>query len=162
MRPLSRVWDTAYQGDDSNAYSACTTWAKCPDGYYLLDVWRDRPNFADLLKQVNAQKAKWKATLVIVENKASGISLIEVINDRGPRPWLIWLGPEKGKVERAQQQTVKFEKGQVWLPTHAPWLALTRQSSFSFLTASLMTRWTRLSNCSPQRTIQYFTADFGP
>lgn len=42
-----------------------------------------------------ALKEKWKAKLVIVENKASGISLIEVINAKGIQPWLIWLGPER-------------------------------------------------------------------
>ena len=77
------------------------------------------PASRTLVKQVYALKQKWKAKLVIVENKASGISLIEVINQKGQQPWLIWLGPEKGKVERAQQQTVKFERGCVWLPTGA-------------------------------------------
>lgn len=44
-----------------------------PDGYHLLDVWRDRPNFADLVKQVKAQKAKWKANQVdgAIEQKRS-------------------------------------------------------------------------------------------
>ena len=124
--------DTAYQGDETNAWTVCTTWAKCPDGYHLLEVWRERPSFSELVKQVHAQKAKWKATLVIVENKASGISLIEVINEKEKQPWLIWIGPEKGKVERAQQQTVKFEKGLVWLPSHAPWLATYEAELFQF------------------------------
>lgn len=129
---IIQSWDTAYQGDETNAYSVCTTWAKCPDGYHLLDVWRDRPNFPDLLKQVKAQKDKWKADLVIVEKKASGISLIETINEKGIQPWLMHLEPEKGKVERAQQQTVKFEQGRVWLPAHAPWLALYEAELFQF------------------------------
>jgi predicted phage terminase large subunit-like protein len=129
---IIQSWDTAYEGDESNAYTVCTTWAKCPDGYYLLDVWRDRPGFADLVKQVKVQKEKWKATIVIVENKASGISLIEVLNERGIQPWLMSLGPEKGKVERAQQQTVKFEQGRVWLPTQALWLPLYESELFHF------------------------------
>jgi predicted phage terminase large subunit-like protein len=132
VEAVIQSWDTAYEGDESNAYTVCTTWAKCPDGYYLLDVWRHRPGFAELVKQVYALKQKWKAKLVIVENKASGISLIEVINQKGQQPWLIWLGPEKGKVERAQQQTVKFEQGRIWLPTEAPWLAPYEAELFQF------------------------------
>lgn len=132
VEAIIQSWDTAYEGDETNAYSACTTWAKCPDGYFLLDVWRDRPNFADLVKQVKAQKTKWNATLVVVEKKASGISLIEVINENGPQPWLIWLSPEKGKVERAQQQTVKFEQGRIWLPAQASWLASYEAELFQF------------------------------
>jgi len=132
VEAIIQSWDTAYQGDETNAYSVCTTWAKCPDGYYLLDVWRDRPSFADLVRQVKAQKEKWKATLVIIEKKASGISLIEVLNEKGRQPWLMWLAPEKGKIERAQQQTVKFEQGRVWLPTQAPWLAPYEVEFFQF------------------------------
>lgn len=132
VEAVLQSWDTAYEGDEGNAYTVCTTWAKCPDGYYLLDVWRDRPGFVDLLKQVYALKEKWNAKLVLVENKASGISLIEVINQKGNQPWLMWLGPEKGKVERAQQQTVKFEQGLIWLPAQAPWLAPYEAELFQF------------------------------
>ena len=61
--------------------------------------------------------------MVVVERKASGISLIEVINKPGHMPWLNHISPVKGKVERAQQQTVKFQQGRIWLPAEAPWLA---------------------------------------
>jgi hypothetical protein len=132
-----------------------------PDGYYLLDVWRDRPNFADLLKQVKAQKEKWKATVVIVENKASGISLIEVLNEKHIQPWLMSLGPEKGKVERARQQTVKFEQGQLGSLQRLLGWRHTRQSSFSPPTVSSMIRLTRPSDCSVPRTIRSFITDFG-
>jgi predicted phage terminase large subunit-like protein len=132
VEAVIQSWDTAYQGDENNSFTVCTTWAKCSDGYYLLDVWRDRPSFAGLVKQVLAQKAEWKAKLVIVENKASGISLIEVINEMSTEPWLMWLGPEKGKVERAEQQTVKFEQGRVWLPAQASWLAAYEAELFQF------------------------------
>lgn len=132
IEAVIQSWDTAYEGGEDNAYSVCTTWAKCPDGYYLLDVWRDRPSFADLVKQVYAQREKWKPKLVIIERKASGISLIEVINKPGSMPWLQSISPVKGKVERAQQQTVKFEKGRIWLPTEATWLAAYEAELFQF------------------------------
>jgi predicted phage terminase large subunit-like protein len=132
VEAVIQSWDTAYEGDETNSYTVCTTWAKCPDGYYLLDVWRDRPGFPALLKQVYTQKQKWKVTLVIVEKKASGISLIEEINKNGPQLWLMYRSPEKGKVERAQQQTVKVEQGQLWLPVEAEWLATYEAELFQF------------------------------
>jgi predicted phage terminase large subunit-like protein len=132
VEAVIQSWDTAYQGDESNSYTVCTTWAKCPDGYYLVDVWRDRPNFVDLVNQVKLQKEKWNAKLVIVERKASGISLIEYFTQTGNQPWLLSRGPEKGKVERAQEQTVKFEQGRVWLPLEAPWLATCEAELFQF------------------------------
>lgn len=132
VEAVIQSWDTAYEGDETNAFTVCTTWAKCPDGYHLLDVWRDRPNFPDLVKQVKVLKEKWKAKLVIVEKKASGISLIQTLCEKGTPMWLMWSEPEKGKVERAQQQTVKFEQGRVWLPTEASWLAPYEAELFQF------------------------------
>lgn len=129
---IIQSWDTAYEGDETNAWTVCTTWAMCPDGYYLLDVWRDRPAFPALVKAVYAQKAKWNAKMVIVENKASGISLIETIRVLDAQKWLVDISPEKGKVERAEQQAVKFEQGKIWLPTAAPWLAAYEAELFSF------------------------------
>lgn len=123
VQAIVQSWDTAYEGDEDNSYSVCTTWAKAAGGYYLLDVWRQRPAFPDLLKAVYALRQKWNACVVVVERKASGISLIEAIRAQGPVKWLVHLSPEKGKVERAQQQSVKFEQGLVWLPRLAPWLA---------------------------------------
>lgn len=93
VEAVIQSWDTAYQGDECNAYSVCTTWVKCPDGYYLLDVWRDRPNFADLVKQVYALK-----------------------------PWLIWLGPEKGK-DRARAAADSEVRTGPHLATHPGALA---------------------------------------
>lgn len=132
VEAVIQSWDTAYEGDETNSWTVCTTWAKCPDGYYLLDVWRNRPAFSALLKQVYALKQKWKAALVIVERKASGISLIEEINKGDPKLWLVHRSPEKGKVERAQQQTVKVEQGQLWLPVEADWLPAYEAELFQF------------------------------
>lgn len=132
IEAVIQSWDTAYEGDEENSYSVCTTWAKCPDGYYLLDVWRDRPAFPDLLKKVYDLRAKWNARLVVIEKKASGISLIEAIHVQGHQKWLVHQSPEKGKIERAQQQSVKFEQGRVWLPKSADWLAAYEAELFSF------------------------------
>lgn len=129
---IIQSWDTAYEGDEHNSYSVCTTWAKCSDGYFLLDVWRDRPGFPDLLKAVYELKAKWKSKMVLVEKKASGISLIETINEPGKMSWLVHISPEKGKVERAQQQSVKMQQGRVWLPRQADWLPAYEAELFQF------------------------------
>lgn len=129
---IVQSWDTAYEGDEGSAWSACTSWAMCPDGFYLLDVWRKRPSFPDLVKAVYKLKATRKAKLVIVEKKASGISLIETIRDLDGQQWLVSLTPSKGKVERTEQQAVKFEQGKIWLPQEAPWLAAYEAELFSF------------------------------
>ncbi|MCB2075548.1 MAG: phage terminase large subunit, partial [Novosphingobium sp.] len=86
----------------------------------------------ELVKKVQELRAKFKASMVIVEKKASGISLIETLNEPGKMPWLHYVLPEKGKVERAQQQSVKFEQGLIWLPNEAEWLAAYEAELFQF------------------------------
>ena len=132
VQAVIQSWDTAYEGDEENSYSVCTTWAKCADGYHLLHVWRGHPGFPELVKKVQELRAKFKASMVIVEKKASGISLIETLNEPGKMPWLHYVLPEKGKVERAQQQSVKFEQGLIWLPNEAEWLAAYEAELFQF------------------------------
>jgi len=132
IHAIIQSWDTAYEGDEDNSYTACTTWAKCAEGFYLLDVWRDRPGYPALHRKVLELKAKWKAKMVIVERKASGISLIETLKEDGNAPWLVNILPEKSKVERAQQQSLKFEQGKIWLPKEADWLAAYESELFSF------------------------------
>jgi predicted phage terminase large subunit-like protein len=129
---IVQSWDTAYEGDENNSWSVCTTWAICADGFYLLDVWRGRPAFPDLVKAVHALKKKWKAKMVVVEKKASGISLIETIEKIEGQKWLVNISPTKGKVERAEQQAVKFEQGRILLPREAPWLPAYEAELFSF------------------------------
>jgi predicted phage terminase large subunit-like protein len=132
IEAIIQSWDTAYEGDEHNAWSVCTTWAKCPNGYHLLDVWRGRPSFPDLRKKVYELKQTWKAKMVIVEKKASGISLIQEIEKLEGQKWLVNISPQTSKVERAEQQAVKFEQGKVWLPAEAPWLAAYEAELFSF------------------------------
>lgn len=132
IKAVVQSWDTAYEGDEDNAYSVCTTWAICPDGFYLVDVWRDRPKFPELVKAVYKLKAKHKANMVIVEKKASGISLIQTIRDTDKKRWLLYLSPTTGKVERTEQQAVKIEQGKLWLPKQAPWLPAYEAELLSF------------------------------
>ena len=44
----------------------------------------------------------------------------------------MYRSPQTGKVERAQQQTVKVEQGQLWLPVEAEWLPAYEAELFQF------------------------------
>lgn len=72
LQGIFQSWGTAYETDETNDFSACTTWGLCGDKYYLLDVYRERLKFPDLQKQVVAQREKWNASLVVVEGIGSG------------------------------------------------------------------------------------------
>jgi len=70
-------WDCAFKVGKENDYSVCTTWLTCEAGYYLLSLWRDRVEFPALKRQVISQAAAWKPHAIIVEDSASGQSLIQ-------------------------------------------------------------------------------------
>lgn len=85
-------------------------------------MFREKLEFPDLERAVKALKKEWNAGLVIVERAGSGISLYQNIVGRRPAHWLKHLKPEKSKVDRASQQTPKFERGEVFVPNSAKWL----------------------------------------
>jgi predicted phage terminase large subunit-like protein len=122
IQGIFQSWDTAYETDETNDYSACTTWALCGNNYYLLDVYRERLKFPDLQNQVVAMRKKWDAHLVVVERIGSGLSIHQNLTKGHSLHWLKSMKPEGSKQDRASKQTPKFERGEVWVPKEAPWL----------------------------------------
>lgn len=132
IQAVVQSWDTAYESSETADYSACTTWAICPDGFYLLDAWRGRPPFWELEEQVYHQRNLHRSQLSIVERMGSGISLIQTIAQQKRKMWLVDVRPEGPKISRAEQQTPKFQKGKIFLPSDAPWLKTFEDELFMF------------------------------
>lgn len=122
VQGIFQSWDTAYEIQEHNDYSVCSTWALSGKQCYLLDVYREKLAFPDLEKAIYNQRKEWQADLVVLERAGSGISLAQNIRRRGGAPWLQDIGPEGSKQDRASQQTPKFERGEIFLPEEAPWL----------------------------------------
>lgn len=138
--PLRRVElfiDSAFKEGVQNDYSVIATWGDTGDGdYYVLDVWRDRVAFPELLRAAHDQWAKqratWSARSVVIEDKASGQSAIQVLQRTyhtatGALPALpvvAWsVTGAQSKVARAEGVTGFVESGRVHLPEFAPWVA---------------------------------------
>lgn len=115
-------WDTAFKTGEGNDYSVCTTWGVGDFGYYLLDFWKGRVEFPELKKQVNILGNKWQPYAVLIEDKASGQSLIQEL-DRSSRYPILPIEVEKDKEVRAHTATPIIEAGKVYLPENAPWVA---------------------------------------
>jgi len=119
---IVQSWDTAMVPGEGNDYSVCTTWGILGKRLYLLDVFREQLNYPDLRRAVVRLKKEFQATMVIVENAGSGISLYQDL--QGTRPeWIFNLNPEGDKASRLAQQSAKIEAGMVYLPKNAPWLS---------------------------------------
>ena len=114
-------WDTAFKDKSQNDYSVCTTWGEAQNGYYLLDVWRGKVEFPELKKVTVALSERDKPNVVIVEDKASGQSLIQEIQ-RNTRIPILPVKVDRDKVARAYATTPLIEAGKVFLPENAPWL----------------------------------------
>lgn len=125
-------WDTANKATELNNYSVCTTWVSIGIDFYLLDVLRARLNFPDLRRAALENAARWNASTIIIEDKASGTQLIQDLRHEisGVKAYAPPSGMDK--VMRLHAQTPVFENGHVWLPTQAAWLSEYMRELMSF------------------------------
>lgn len=125
-------WDTANKPTELSDYSVCTTWGIEGKKIYLLDVLRARLTFPELKRSVQQLQQRFRASAVLVEDKASGIQLIQELRYAGMA--VKEIKPVDTKVMRMNAQTAQIESGFVYLPTAAPWLAqyLSEMTTFPF------------------------------
>jgi predicted phage terminase large subunit-like protein len=116
-----QVWDTAFKDKATSDYSACVTLAKHATGVAVVDVWRERVEFPDLVRAVKTQAEKHHPDLVAVEDAASGQPLIQVLR-RDTDLAIVGITPQGDKTQRARRVTGICEAGRVSLPRQAPWL----------------------------------------
>lgn len=116
-------WDTANKSGELNAWSVCTTWGIWNERYYLMDVYRNRLDYPSLLNAAVELNERFKPRTIVIEDKASGIQLIQDLHYRGVRNIHPYQPPSgTDKVMRLHAQTDVFEQGLVYLPKQAPWL----------------------------------------
>ncbi len=128
---IIQSWDTAYKPGQLNDPSVCTTWAETKLAYYLLDVWRDRVEYPRLKSTVKSLAAKWVPSAILIEDKASGQSLIQELRET-TKLSVVAIEPEGDKLTRMSAQSAKFEAGKVYMPESAPWLPDYEKELFTF------------------------------
>ena len=99
----------------------CTVWGVRKKQIYLLDVYRKQVNYPDLKRAVIKLARSYRATIVLIEDKASGTQLVQELVNDGLRI-VKAVKPEGDKVMRFNAQTATIENGFVHLPKEAPWL----------------------------------------
>jgi len=114
-------WDTAFKDKTQNDYSVCTVWGETESGFYLLDVCRVKVEFPDLKRIAIALYERDHPNVVLVEDKASGQSLIQELKRKTKIP-VLPIKVDKDKVLRATSVTPLIEAGNVLLPESATWL----------------------------------------
>lgn len=114
--------DTAFKAKKSADYSVIEIWGEGQDGYYLLHVWRERVEFPALKKQVVLFAENWKPNAVLVEDAASGQSLLQALQSETRLP-VLGVKPLGDKLARAAAVSPLIESGRVFFPASAGWLA---------------------------------------
>jgi predicted phage terminase large subunit-like protein len=89
--------------------------------YYLIDVFRKRLNFSDLCDAVHEQARAHNPNVILIEEHAAGIPLIDECKRRGMSA-VIGRRPTKDKRTRMDGETPKLVAGCLVLPKSAPWL----------------------------------------
>lgn len=135
---VEQFMDSAFKTGVSNDYSVIATWGDDGQGnLYVLDVWRARVEYPDLMHAAHDQHAKhahWAVSVpLVIEDQASGQSAIQTL--RRPLPvntGIILpaltvvdfsLPAGMSKEARAEAVSPEVEAKRVFLPEDAPWVA---------------------------------------
>jgi predicted phage terminase large subunit-like protein len=118
---IVQSWDTASKATELSDFSLCTTWGIAGKDLYLLEVLRRRMEYPELKRAVREQYDRFGPSVVLIEDKASGIQLIQELIREGLHA-VTRYQPQSDKIMRMHAQTAMIENGFVRVPDAAPWL----------------------------------------
>jgi predicted phage terminase large subunit-like protein len=105
--------DTAFKIGETNDFSAGTVWFRTNKEYCCVDMIQGRWTFPELIEKVKEIYVKWDLDLVLIEDRASGQSLIQSLQ-LTTLPVMPY-SPDKDKITRATAITPLVESGRVTL-----------------------------------------------
>ena len=146
-----QFWDTAFKKGEGNDYSVCVTMTTTPNGYGVVDVFRERLEYPDLLREMQTQADRWGPSMVYIEDAASGQSVIQSLK-RETRLPVKGIRPVTDKVLRANAVTGLVEAGKVVLPRGAAWLPVFLDEIGGFPTAVHDDQVDAFASCLAQMT----------
>lgn len=122
IKIIAQSWDTGIKSAASNDYSVCTTWAESENAYYLIGVQRVKLEYPELKRKIIELAEKYDPETILIEDKASGQSLIQDIRSESRLP-IVAVNPINDKVTRFASVSTMLEAGKVLFPKKAMWLA---------------------------------------
>jgi len=128
---IVQSWDTAFKTKQINDPSVCTTWLEVQAGYYLVDSFVFRGDYPTVKRHIKSKYAEFNPDVVLIEDKASGQSLIQELRQETAIP-IIAILPIDDKETRMYSASSAIESGRVWLPESAPWLPAYESELFMF------------------------------
>lgn len=120
---IIQSWDSASTIKESSDYSVCLTFFVHEAEFYLLDCYRAKLEFPDLLKKIKelhlSAKNKYECSVdIMMEGKASGIQAIQCLEKE--RVYLNEVQPEHDKQTRLRNVSHLIENGSCMFPDNNP------------------------------------------
>jgi predicted phage terminase large subunit-like protein len=114
--------DPAGKDGTDNDYTAITVIGLQQQAIHLLEVRRGHWKVMQMREQIIALSQRWGVDLVIIEDTASGMGLIQLLQEQ-TRLSVVGRHPVADKATRMSRQQGRFEAGRILLPNEASWLA---------------------------------------
>jgi phage terminase large subunit-like protein len=112
-RGRPRSWSVAQVWDQSLGSGVCHL--------LLREVVREQVGFDGLCRMLRDLQRRWRPSQVLIENEKLGQAAVDVLRREMP---IATIGTQgRDKVARAAPLIVKWERGEIWLPEQAAWLA---------------------------------------
>ena len=109
-------WDMTFKDTKSSDYVVGQVWARRGANVFLIDQVRARLTFTETVASLIALHKKWpQARAILVEDKANGTAVIDVL--KAKVPGIIPINPHESKYARASAVSPYIEAGNVWLPS---------------------------------------------
>lgn len=105
-------WDTAFKQGEANDYTVGLTVAATQNGFYVLNMFRGKPTFSQLKAAVIREYEAMKPDRVLIEDAASGQSLLQELKDT--RLPIKAIGTENKEI-KAHRVSAQFENRNVYL-----------------------------------------------
>lgn len=120
MNLLAQSWDTGCKTEEEHSKSAGLSWAASQNQIFITDMFAQRIQFPELDATVKSWGYKWHPHHIWVEDRSSGIPLIQMIK-RGTKLPIKGVQATRDKESRAHAVSGLVEAGKVLLPSKAPW-----------------------------------------
>lgn len=120
---LIQAWDTAFKTGEDNDYSVCITAGRFQGQIYLLDVFRKKMEWPELLRASRTLFGKYQPRAVLIEDSASGQSLLQSLR-LDAQPMIPVIPSKRGDSDTeafVKSKTGWIEGGRVWLPKGLDW-----------------------------------------
>ena len=128
---MVQSWDTGVKAGAQHDASACATFVLRDGVHHLVDMQRVRMEYPELKRFMIAHAARFTPDAVLIEDKASGQSLLQDLRRETALP-VIAMMPDADKLTRLARVSPLMEAGKLALPHYAPWLAAFEAEFFSF------------------------------